>query len=366
MDKKIETEEERQDRYRKKVLDEINELSTHSNIGKDVQSYGMQKKKSSVNFSKNKVEINESKDNVIHTKQENEKLNVGNIIFYIFCLAIFVGGVFAFPYINDFITKKQLRNENKEKVVVKKEPEKVYEKITLESPILNKLIYPELHPDQTKVDSYYKKDKVTVSELNNADILYTAYLDVYDGAFLPYSGGYSSKYCGLDSSKVYFNAEYITLRIENIFNKKTVFKHTDFYVPNGSNSKYTGLWKYDSTRNIYIYYGDCENNSFRYQYLDISIPYDVSASEKNVDLDVYSYLAFIKVDNDTKKYVIYRNSNYTDELSNGNLVTNNYKKELNTILNSLNKQEFKKYKYSFSVLNCAYQDYCFVSGEWVK
>ena len=367
MGKEFESEEERQERYRKEVLDELNDKKLYSNIGKNVTSYSMKKKNTSVNFDKNKKtqeQVEEEKN--INELDKKETGGKSNIALYVVCLLIIVGGVFVFPFINDFITEIKLKSKDEEVVVKKKETEKVYEKLTLDSSAVRNLVYPKLHFDKSKMDNYYKLDKITTNKLTNADILYNAFLDVYEGAILPYKGNYSSNYCGDATSKVYFDANYINSRIENIFNKKTSFKHTDFYVPKYSGSKYVGWWKYDSKDKIYVYYGDCNLKESKFQYLDVSIPYKVETSDKNIDLYVYSYIAFIKVDNDTNNYTIYRNADYTDEILSGQFKSNNYNDELKAIIDDKLNGKFNKYKYSFAVTDCAFQDYCFVSGEWVK
>ena len=81
----------------------------------------------------------------------------------------------------------------------------------------------------------------------------------------------------------------------------------------------------------------------------------------------YNYVAFATVDKNTKAYILYSDVDYTKEISRGTLTSNDYSTELNNILSKLpTKDSLNKYKYTFTVKNCPYQEYCYVSGEWVK
>ena len=84
------------------------------------------------------------------------------------------------------------------------------------------------------------------------DILYNAFLQVYSGYFE------SAGSVGCTNNSIKFSANYIDLRIQNIFGKDTGYNLTDFTVPTGSFSDYIGAFKYDSSNDQFIYYGNCK------------------------------------------------------------------------------------------------------------
>lgn len=360
-----ETEEQMKERIRKEILDELNGNS-NSRISNEneVRSYGPPKKVSKVNFSKEKVLEKPIKEVVEDTKVDNggKSSNVMMII----CLLVIVVGVALFPTISSKLTDIK-NSQRKPTVKIEEEPEKVYEKLTLDSEEIKEIKYPTMHVDNSLKTTYLSKDEVTVSDFSNNDILYNALIDVGIQNINVYKGQYNGTYCGGNSNNVSITDMDIKLRINNKFNTKTKYDFKDIIVPlNSTKTNLVGTWKYDSVNNIYVYYGDCNTSRSNILYFDINVPYDVDNSDKNIEAYVYNYIVFAQVNTQSKEYIIYSDSNYTNEISRGTLTSNKYESELTTILSSMNKDNVKKYKYTFSIVDCSYQDYCFIKGEWVK
>ena len=79
-------------------------------------------------------------------------------------------------------------------------------------------------------------------------------------------------------------------------------------------------------------------------------------------------MGFAEVNATTKNYTIYSDASMSDVLTTGTLTKDNYESELEEVFNAYlqTNHSAKSYKYTFSSLNCSYQDYCFEKGEWVK
>lgn len=344
------------DKMRKDILDELNGSNSSNVVMNDAQIFG-QKQKSKVDFSRVKEQPKEVVEEpiVINFKQSKVLLCV--------CIVLLACGILLIPKINKYTDELKNKQKKVEVEEVKKEEKKV-EKITLKSKEVENLKYPVMHNDSTNKVTYYSKDKINVSSFSNNDILYNAFIDIYTGHFVSYNGAYAGAHC--NSKKVEFNARYMKLRINNMFSKDVNYKLTNFTVPStNKSSSYTGLWKYDSKRDTYVYYGDCDKKSSTVEYLDIKVPYDANGNKTNSEIYVYNYVAFAVVNKTTKAYNLYSDAAYTNKIDSGVLTTNNYEKELTGILNN-KKESVSKYKYTFSVVNCAFNDYCFFSGEWVK
>ncbi len=362
-----ETEKQKKDRIRKEILDDLNNNSDKNNgkVSAEIQSFGPPKKKSKVSFSTTQEENNSYNDEKITNNGASK--GGGNKFLLLVCAIIIAVSIFFFPTISKTIEK--YRN-SKVKTVgdVEEVKEKEYPKLTLESKETSNLKYPIMHIDNSVKATYHSKDKVRISDFSNNDILYNALADAYEGNMAKYTGSYKGNYCGSSANKVSINARYLKLRIENLYNKKTKYSLSDFVVPTSSTkSKYVGTWKYNQATDTYIYYGDCSKKALpNVLYYDIKVPYEANSSDKNIELYVYNYIVFAMVNRENNTYVIYSDAGYTKELSRGVLTTKDYEAELTNIVKNATKDGMNKYKYTFSIVDCAYQDYCFISGEWVK
>lgn len=362
-----ETEEQKKDRIRKEILDDLNNNSDKNNgkINANIESFGPPKKKAKVNFNQTN-ESNESYHEERNISNSSSK-DGGNKFLLLICAIIMMVSIFFFPKISKAFEKYR-NSKVKTTVDVEEVKEKEYPKLTLESKETSNLKYPIMHIEHGVKDTYHSKDRVTISDFSNNDILYNALADAYEGNMAKYTGSYSGSYCGSNANKVSINARYLKLRIENLYNRKTKYTLSDFVVPvTSTKSKYVGTWKYNQSTDTYIYYGDCnKQTSPNVLYYDIRVPYEANSSDKNVELYVYNYVVFAMVNQVNKSYIIYSDANYSKELSRGTLTTNDYETELTNIVKKASKDSMNKYKYTFSIVDCAYQDYCFISGEWVK
>lgn len=242
-----------------------------------------------------------------------------------------------------------------EEIEVKKEEEKQPEVITMDSDLVKELTYPIMRNDKYSIDSYYLFNEFTTDNLNNNDILYNAFLDIYSGYFVD-AGSY-----GCASNSKEFDASYMVSRIKNIIGKDIKYILEDFIVPNvNRDTNYIGTWKYDDVNNKFIYYGNCDKNNNSTIYYDLSKLYKVNTSKNNNALFLYHYVGFAKVDGNS--YTIYNDYNMTNEISSGTISDIS---ELDNIFNGLDMNSFKTYKYSFKKGLCSYDNYCFYKGEWV-
>lgn len=364
----FETNEEQKDKIRKEILDDLNNNSNKNTVinNGQIQSFARPKKTSTVSFNKNNINVENSNSNNNTTNDSNNDNNQGSGFVVIFMLVVIViVGFMLFPEIKKRISKPKKIDESKITVTEEKEEEVEKLKLTSESAVNAK--YPVLHVDSSVKNTYLSLDKVTVDNLTNNEILYNGLVRVYEGNMPRYKGKYNGSYCGNNDQKVSVTERYVELRITGMFNKSVKFKHNNILVPvNNPASNYVGIWKYDSSTKTYVYYGNCDQKKNNISYYDINYPYDIDTTDKNIDMYLYNYIGFAIVDSSTNGYAIYSDANYTNKVDSGVLKTNNYKNELKTIVGNIGKDKLNKYKYSFTTKNCPYEDYCFVSGEWVK
>ena len=359
-----ETEQEKKDRERKEILDELNNNSNiNASVDSNIQSFGPTKKKSVVSFNKEEEKEEKPKQPSLIVKPEQGNNKTMTIL--LVGLIVVVIAVLTFPYIRKKVGEWEASRHPRPEPVSNKVEEKVYEKITLESEAVSKLKYPVMHNDKNTKTTYYSKDSIKISDFSNNDILYNALLDVYTGNMAKYTGKYNGKFCG--SQKVSLDARYIKLRIDNLYTKNAKYTLTDFVVPaTNTQTKYVGTWKYDRAKDKYVYYGNCNGvKNATVQYYDIRVPYEASSSDKNVDIYVKNYVGFAAVNPTTRAFVLYKNSSYTEEVTRGTLPSNNIESDLKKIVQE-NKDKFRTYTYTYSIIDCAYQDYCFISGAWDK
>jgi len=371
----METEQQKKDRMRKEILDELNNNSNINNPANNsnIQSFGPPKKHSSVNFSNvSNNSVDNNSEIIENNESNNEQPNSGksNIVLFVICAIIIVTAIAFLPRI-----KKSIDKTNKPKPIGTKEEKKeedVLEKFTLETEAVKNANYPVLHTNSANKNTYLKLDKVTLNNISNNDILYNGLIDVYDGNMAPYKGGYSGSFCGNSKQKVSLDYRYVELRIEGKFNRTASYKHNDIVVPvDNPKTNYVGTWKYNSKSKAYVYYGACNKKSSNILYYDINSAYDVSnklidSKQKIIEMYLYNYIGFAAVNSKTKEYTIYSDANYTQKVTSGVLSTNNYQNELKQIVSNIGKEKLNKYLYTFSNSNCPYMEYCFKSGQWVK
>lgn len=231
--------------------------------------------------------------------------------------------------------------ENK-KEEIKEEVKK--EKISIDSDIVKNITLPIMHSDKYLPDSYYNKNEFTINDMTNNDILYNAFLDIYEG----YLKDHKSVGCTNNSKE--FDSSYLKSRIKNIIGKSVKYVLEDFSVPNiYKDNKYIGLWKYDSNSDSFIYNGDCSNKNNNIYYFEIMDLYKVDNNDDTLYL--YYHIGFVKYDGG--KYILYKDANYKEEVSSS--------QNVNFDISNLNP-----YKYTYKLGLCTYDNYCFYKGEWVN
>lgn len=268
--------------------------------------------------------------------------------FIIVLFVISVVLVLLFPQIHDFIEDFKLPKINNNKV-----KEEVKKKVVDEE-ILSNLHYPLMRNGVYSATTYYSLDKFTYSDMSNNDILYNAFLDIYEGNMTPYEGVTN---CTNISKQ--FQDDYIKLRIKNIIGKSVNYNLADFIVEEGNDSPYIGTWQYDAVNSRFIYTGLCNTGDTSVKYYDLTE--FIKASYDNDDIVVYNYVGFAKViDN---MYYIYSDASMQNEISTGNFIN---VEDLNSKFKNINKKSKKVYKYTFKDTLCSYNEYCLYEGKWVN
>lgn len=387
---KKETEEELREKLKAEIRAELLEELKNENLDKTVLKKPANSSSEKVHFdnykareeeltnemnrkeksTKKKETADEKEKDSSLTKEKGQSNSKGSMVVMLVCLVIIAITVYSFPYVYRFLTNASTKPDKLDSSNTSSNDKPVYEKITVESKILNKFTYPIMRNSQYEKNSYYQKDSITMSEFSNNDILYNAFIHVYTGSIAPYTGGYAGKHCVTPNTQRTINPKYLEARIENLFSRNTKYKHATFTVPStNKDTEYVGTWVYDTQLNMYVYYGDCVGvKPSTVSYYDLKHIYDASGNSNNTVIEVMYYMGFAAVNGNTKEYTIYSDANMTDVLTNGVLTTNDSSKELETIFNDYvsGKHQAKSYKYTFSSNNCSYQDYCFEKGEWVK
>ena len=269
-------------------------------------------------------------------------------LFLIISLIIIIILVLLFPVIYKNIEKSNLpKIENNSKKENKKD-------LTVDEETLNSVHFPLMRNGEYSIDTYYSLDKFTPQNLSNNDILYRAFLEVYEGNMVPYNSWVK---CTRESKQI--NEEYISLRIKNILGKNINYVLEDFNVYEGSNTNYVGLWKYDSINKIFIYNGLCKSTSNNIKYYDLEQL--IKAEYEDDSLVVYYYVGFAKVENNN--YIIYSDSLMQNEIKSGTITNVD---ELNQIFEQIDNNNKKTYKYVFKNNLCTYNDYCLYEGKWIN
>ena len=276
-------------------------------------------------------------------KKENN-----NNLFIIILFVIILILVFLMPKIYEFIENQKLPQLEKTETNQEKENK------TVDEETLNSIHYPIMRNSVYDINTYYSLDTFKISDMSNNDILYNAFMDIYEGNII---NSNIKGNCTTMSKE--FNKDYIELRIKNILGKDINYTLDTFYVPEDNNSNYTGTWNYDSVNSRFIYNGLCQSKSTNTKYYNLEEL--ISAEYKDNDIIVYYYVGFAKVvDNN---YIIYSDSNMTKELNKGLFTTVD---NLNNVFKSINKENKKIYKYTFKNNLCSYNEYCLYEGKWVN
>ncbi len=336
--------------YNDKGIDEVNELNRKDRTLKKKGDLG------------EKFEL---------PKAEDEGGSKVTIAILVIAAILMVACIFFYPKLYNLMIQRKGKTQSDSSETNSTSNEQKYEEITINSEVLSKFTYPIMRNTPYEKVSYYQRPTITMSEFSNNDILYNAFLDVYSGNYAPYTEKYNGTYCGTDSQKKMFNAKYIDARIDNLFSKKTTYKHADFTVPStNTETEYVGTWKYDSKQNRYIYYGDCgDTSSGNVLYYDLMKISNAHGNKNNTVIEVSYDMAFAQVNRKDKSYTLYSDAQMSHVLTTGTLTTNNFKTELQTIFEEYlksGKDNIQDYRYTFSTNNCSYQDYCFEKGEWVE
>jgi len=279
--------------------------------------------------------------------KEQPKEEKNNLTFIIILFAVVIIMVLFLPKIYKAIqtlSMPKIDNSESEEIVENKEiTEEILE--TIHYPIMRNSIY--------NSNTYYSLEKFTINDMSNNDILYNAFLDIYEGNMTPFEGMGS---CTNVSKQ--FDENYIELRIKNILGKKTNYTLESFYVPEDSKSNYPGTWNYDSYNGRFTYNGLCQSNATNIKYYDLEqlVKYEY---EDN-DIVVYYYVGFAKVEGNN--YVIYKDASMTQSLKEGTISDSS---ELNSIFNKIDNNQKNIYKYTFKDTICSYNEYCLYEGKWV-
>lgn len=278
-------------------------------------------------------------------KKDNKE---NNTIFIIILFAVVIILVLFLPKIYNLIeTIKLPEVENKEEL--KKEDSK-----EISEEVLETIHYPKMRNSIYDSNTYYSLDKFTISNMSNNDILYNAFLDIYEGNMT--SSGNIGR-CSNVSKE--FSRDYMELRVKNILGKNVNYTLDSFYVPEDSDSNYKGIWEYDSGSLKFIYNGLCESKITNTKYYNLEEL--IKAEYEKTDIAVYYYVGFAKVvDNN---YYIYSDANMTKEINKGTFTN---VEDLNNIFKSINKKDKKIYKYIFKNDLCSYNEYCLYEGKWVN
>ena len=269
-------------------------------------------------------------------------------VFIIILLSLIVILVLLFPKIYSIIEKSKLPKldnlDNNTKEEVK----------TIDDELLSSLHYPIMRNSIYSKDTYYTLSTFKISDMSNQDILYNAFLDMYEGNIVDST---VKGQCVTEPKE--FDSKYIKLRVNNILGKNVKYTLTDFSVPEDSTSNYKGTWTYDSANSKYIYNGYCENITYGSKYYNLE-EY-IKAEYDNDDVIVYKHVGFAKVDG--SNYIIYSDAKMTDEIGKGTFTS---VESLNDIFKSINKKNKKTYKYTFKDTLCSYNEYCLYEGKWVN
>ena len=280
----------------------------------------------------------------------NNEQNNKNGILIIILLAIVAILVLFFPKIYNLVMQVSMPKIDEK---IDKETEKKKE---INEEILETIHYPKMRNGLYNPNTYYSKNVFTINDLSNNDILYNAFLDIYEGNMTSYEGVGS---CTSVSKQ--FNVDYIKLRIKNILSKNINYSLTDFNVPEGLDTKYPGTWVYDALSSRYLYKGLCTSSATTTKYYNLEQLIKLEYADNQSDILAYYYVGFAKVEGSS--YIIYKDVNMKEELTKG---TFSSVENLNQAYKSLNNKNKKIYRYTFKNSLCSYNEYCLYEGRWVN
>ena len=278
---------------------------------------------------------------------KNKKEKNNNLFLIILFISVVVIVLFL-PSIYDFVEKMKLPE------VETTDKQGKEENRIISEDVLENIHYPIMRNSIYESNTYYSLDTFKISNMSNNDILYNAFMDMYEGNMSP-SGVKGN--CNNISKQ--FNQDYIELRIKNILGKNVNYTLDTFYVPEDTNSNYKGTWTYDRTNSRFVYNGLCNSKMTNTKYYNLEEL--IKAEYEKDDIVVYYYVGFAKVVNNN--YTIYKDANMTIELSNGTFINLD---DLNKIFKSINKENKKIYKYTFKNTLCSYDEYCLYEGKWIN
>lgn len=280
-------------------------------------------------------------------KENNDGVKSGILV--IILLSISVVLVLLFPKIYNLVTTFSMPEVEDIPTTEEQEDKKI-----INEEILEIIHYPMMRNSVYDINTYYSLDKFTINDLSNNDILLNAFLDIYEGNMTPYEGVGA---CTNISKQ--FDSQYLDFRVKNILGSRLEYTFTNFYVPEDLDTEYVGNWNYDSINGRFVYVGLCESKATNIKYYDLEELIKVEYNEK--DIEAYYYVGFAKVEGNN--YIIYKNSNMTEEIASGTLTNID---ELDSIYKNINKSNKKIYKYIFKNTLCKYNEYCLYEGKWVS
>lgn len=259
-----------------------------------------------------------------------------NNIFLWVVFGIVVVAVFLLPNAYSLIS-----NLNKPKIE-KGTTEKKEEVKVVTDEIIQDIHFPMMRNSKYSNATYYSLDTFKISDMSNADILYSAFKEVED----------------ISINNKTLKSAYIDLRIKNTLGKNVIYKLERFYVPQDSNSKYKGYWNYNASNKTFVHQGGNKNENKSVEYYDLM--QKIKAEYDKRDIVIYYYVGFAKVTGN--KYTIYSDPKMTNVLKEG--TKDNV--DLNKVFESIDNKSKKVYKYTFKDTICSYSEYCLYEGKWIN
>lgn len=266
--------------------------------------------------------------------KKNKKTN-SNILVWVLCLIVIVF-VFTLPYLQKFID-----SFSTEKVEKTPDIEKKQEKKVVDSETLNDIHFPIMRNSKYNFNTYYSLDSFKISDMNNADILYNAFMDIEQ----------------VNINNNSFSSKYMELRIKNILGKSVNYKFDRFYVPIDANTNYKGYWNYDANRGLFVYQGGNNNENINIEYYDLTSL--KSAEYDGDDIIVEYYVLFARLENNY--YKIYSDSSMTNVVTEGSIIGTSF----DEVFNNIDNGDKKVYRFRFKNTLCSYKEYCLYEGAWV-
>ena len=260
-------------------------------------------------------------------------------------IVLFIGAilVFLFPVIHKVLTDATLPSVEKGKDTEEKKEEKV-----LTQEIIDEIHIPIMRTSSYQEFTYYSLPTFKITDMSNQDILYNAFMDIYEGNIV--DSDYKSNCTNVRKE---FSSKYIDLRIKNILGRNLKYELEDFYVPADSGSNYVGKWVYNNDK--FYYYGECSIIEPNAVYHDVTSM--INAKYDDDDIVITYYVGFVKVEGNN--YTIYSDANMK------NVIYNGTGKDYESAFNNLNDSLKKKYQITYKNTICTYDEYCLYEGKWL-